>query len=350
MSMIAETKQTEDGLILSDGRGLTTSVPVDFLGRNPPSWQARRASALIRKLIRQPLSRITGLDNASVRRVRFLFGATLLFQWLRTYGLHIEPVHEGVVYGEWVEPENPRPGALLYVHGGAYVACSPVTHRPITAALTRLTGLPVFSLHYRRAPDHLYPAALIDTIAAYGWLFRRLKKQGLDERSLVLAGDSAGGGLILGALLCLRDAGQMKTAACAVCFSPLTDMTDSGESVQRSDESCAMFRKENIAQCARAYFGNMTASEAKYASPALMKKLDGLPPILMQVSSTEFLRPDAFQVHKKIFEERGNSKLEDFGDVPHCWQLLDGFVPEARVALEHAAAFIRDHTLPCITS
>lgn len=348
--MITEPKQTEDGLILSGDRGLTTSVPVDFVGSDPPSWQARRASALIRKLIRQPLGRITGLDNASVRRVRFLFGATLLFQWLRTYGLHVDPVHEGVVHGEWVEPENPLPGALLYVHGGAYVACSPVTHRPITAALARLTGLPVFSLRYRRAPEDLYPAALMDTVAAYRWLLRRLKKQGLDARSLALAGDSAGGGLILGALLRLRDAGQMKTAACAVCFSPLTDMTDSEESVQRSDEHCAMFRKEGIDLCARAYFGDMPASEAKYASPALIEKLDGLPPILMQVSSTEFLRPDAFRVHKKIFEDGGESKLEDFGDVPHCWQLLDGFVPEARVALEHAAAFIRDHTLLCITS
>ena len=348
--MIAELEQTEDGLILSDDRGLTTSVPVDFVGRTPPSWQARRASAIVRKLIRQPLSRINDLDKASVSSVRALFGATLLFQWLRTYGLRIKPVHEGVVHGEWVVPENPRPGALLYVHGGAYVACSPVTHRPITAALARLTGLPVFSLRYRRAPEHLYPAALIDTIAAYGWLLRRLKEQKLDERSLVLAGDSAGGGLVLGALLCLRDASQTRTAACAVCFSPLTDMTDGGESVQRSDECCAMFRKENIALCAGAYLGNMPASEAKYASPALMEKLDGLPPILMQVSSTELLRHDAFWVHKKILEDGGKSKLEDFGDVPHCWQLLDGFVPEARVALEHAAAFIREHTLPCITS
>lgn len=343
--MIAEPGQTGDGLILSDARGLTTSVPVDFVGRTPPSWQARRASAIVRKLIRQPLGRVTGLGNASVRSVRSLFGATLLFQWLRTDGLRIEPVREGVVRGEWVVPENPRPGALLYVHGGAYVACSPVTHRPITAALARLTGLPVFSLRYRRAPEHLYPAALIDTIAAYGWLLRRLKEQKLDERSLVLAGDSAGGGLVLGALLCLRDAGQTRTAACAVCFSPLTDMTGGGENAQRSDERCAMFRRENITLCARAYLGNMPASEAKYASPALIEKLGGLPPILMQVSSTELLRHDAFRVHEKIVKAGGESKLEDYGDVPHCWQLLDGFVPEARDALKRATAFIRGHTL-----
>jgi acetyl esterase/lipase len=233
----------------------------------------------------------------------------------------------------------------LYVHGGGYVACSPATHRSITAALARLTRLPVFSVYYRRASEHHYPAALIDTIAAYGWLLRQLKKQDLDEKSLVLAGDSAGGGLVIGTLLCLRDARKKGIAACAVCFSPCTDLTASGKSVHRNDGRCAMFHREAIQLCAAAYLGGVPAFDAKYASPALVKDLSGLPPILLQASSTELLLDDSSRVHKRISEAEGDSTLEVFGDLPHCWQIFDGFMPEARSALRDASAFIRKHVL-----
>jgi monoterpene epsilon-lactone hydrolase len=303
-----------------------------------PSWQARLIGAIIRKFIREPLSRITDLGDAAVRKVRYLFGLPLLFQWLRTYGVRIQPVQEGMARGEWLEPkENPRDGAILYVHGGGYVACSPATHRSITAALARLTRLPVFSVYYRRAPEHPYPAALIDTIAAYGWLLRQLKKQDLDEKFLVLAGDSAGGGLVIGTLLCLRDARKKGMAACAVCFSPCTDLT-ARKSVHRNEGRCAMFHKEVIPLCAAAYLGGVPAFDAKYASPALLENLSGLPPILLQASSTELLLDDTVRVHEKISDERGDSTLEVFGDVPHCWQMFDGFMPEARNALRDATA------------
>src|SRR5215207_7595277 len=112
-----------------------------------PSLRARLFSAGYRALIRR---RNWGADErAVVRRARRLFGTPSPLQWLRTRGLRVEPVGRDGVSGEWLTPERHGRGVLLYIHGGGYVSCSAATHRPITAALARLTGLRVFSLEYR---------------------------------------------------------------------------------------------------------------------------------------------------------------------------------------------------------
>ncbi len=236
--------------------------------------------------------------------------------------------------GEWVLPDKHEQGVILYLHGGGYVACSPKTHRPITAALARLSGCRVFSLDYRLAPEHRYPAALDDAVAAYQWLLA----QNLPAHTISLAGDSAGGGLVLGLLLRARDAG-LPLPACAVCFSAWTDLTGTGASVHANDGRCAMFRPENMAEFANAYLGD-AAPLAAYASPA-HADLRGLPPLLLQVGSTELLLDDSRRVHEKLQALNGNSELEIYDDVAHCWQMLAGFVPEAHAALQHAASFIR---------
>ena len=277
-----------------------------------------------------------GSDEQSVaRRARRLFGSTPFYQWLRTRGVHLRQ-ETGSVRGEWLEADEAADGVILYIHGGGYVSCSAATHRPITAALARLTRHRVFSLDYRLAPEHRYPAALDDAVAAYQWLL----EGGTPAKLISLAGDSAGGGLVLGTLLRAR---QMKLPlpAAAVCFSPWTDLAGTGESAHFNDGRCVMFRPSNLPEFAEAYLGQASPLDS-YASP-VFADLKGLPPILLQVGSTELLLDDSRRVHDKIQEAGGESRLEIYEDVFHCWQMMDGFVPEAGAALRQAAEFIREH-------
>ncbi|MDQ1610496.1 MAG: epsilon-lactone hydrolase [Pyrinomonadaceae bacterium] len=328
-----------------------------------PSWQARGISASIRLFVRR---RRWGADAAGVaRRARLIFGAPWPYQWLRTRGLNVRPVDDAAagVRGEWLEPASATArahttkgakasavaaanagaaagaGVIFYIHGGGFVSGSAATQRPVTAALARLTGQRVFSLDYRLAPEHRYPAALDDAVAAYEWL---LAREGVPADSISVAGDSAGGGLVLGCLLRLRDAG-LAPPACAVCFSPWADLAGTGASVRTNDGRCAMFRTENIEEFAAAYLPTGASPRDPYASPAHAGNFRDLPPLLLQVGSTELLLDDARGIHEQIRAAGGASRLEIYEDVPHGWQMLDGLVPEARAALTQAASFIHEH-------
>jgi monoterpene epsilon-lactone hydrolase len=304
------------------------------------SWQARCLNASVRLLIRR---RRWGKDERAVaRRARRLFGALPVYQWLRTRGLQVSLVRDQGVRGEWVALKEPSEGVILYLHGGGYVSCSAQTHRPITAALARLTGQRVFSLDYRTAPEHRYPAALDDAVAGYRWLLG----QGLSASAISFAGDSAGGGLVLGLLLRAREEG-LPLPLCGVCFSAWTDLAGTLPSVRFNDGRCDMFRTENIAEFAAAYLGGNSSLDS-YASPA-HADLRGLPPLLLQVGSTELLLDDPRRVNEKIHAAGGVSRLEIYDDVFHCWQMMDGIVPEARLALRQAADFILGHLTPHAT-
>jgi epsilon-lactone hydrolase len=305
-----------------------------------PSWQARGLSASLRLFVRR--HRWGSDAEAVARRARLLFGAPRPYQWLRSRGLNVRRVDERVgVRGEWLEPSgaDASAGVIFYLHGGGYVAGSAATQRPVTAALARLTASRVFSLDYRLAPEHRYPAALDDACAAYEWL---LAQEGVDAHAVSVAGDSAGGGLTLGFLLRVRDAG-LAPPACAVCFSPWTDLAGVGASVRANDGRCAMFHTENIEEFAAAYLPAGASPRDPYASPAHAADLRGLPPLLLQVGSTELLLDDSRIIHDKIRAAGGASRLEIYEDLPHGWQMLDGLVPEARAALRQAASFIREH-------
>jgi epsilon-lactone hydrolase len=294
------------------------------------SWQARCVAAAIRVAMRRAH---WGEPARLARRARRLFGAPNPLVWLRTRGVRIEPVHDDAVRGEWLSAGPADQGAILYLHGGGYVAGSPVTHRPITAALARLAARRVFALEYRLAPEHRFPAALDDAVAGYRWLL----EQGIAPSSLAVAGDSAGGGLGLALLVRARDEG-LPRPACAVCFSPWTDLAATGESLLTNNGRCAMFRPENVADFARVYLGDASPRHP-HASP-LFADLRGLPPLLVQVGSGEILLDDARRLHEKIRMAGGLSTLQVFDAVFHVWQMLDGFIPESRQALQDAAAFM----------
>jgi epsilon-lactone hydrolase len=298
-----------------------------------PSWQARCFNAATKALVRR---RKWGKDGQAVAgRSRRLFGSGRLYQWLRSRGVKITKVDAGQVKGEWVEPPQARPAVILYIHGGGFVSCSPATHRPITAALARMSGRRVFSVDYRLAPEHKFPAAIEDILTAYRWLYTNVT----DPDSISIAGDSAGGGLTLTVIQRLRDE-KSPLPGSAVCFSPWADLAGTGESIRINNGKCAMFRPENIPEFAEVYLGSVSPTDPA-ASP-IFGDFSGLPPVLLQVGSSELLLDDARVVHEKILAAGGTSKLEIYEDVFHCWQMLDGIVPESRIAIKNAVDFIAD--------
>jgi epsilon-lactone hydrolase len=235
--------------------------------------------------------------------------------------------------GEWLIP-TARPNAtILYLHGGGYYFCSPRSHRAITFGLASSGNAAVFSLEYRLAPEHRFPAALDDSVAAY----RRLLADGIEAQSIALAGDSAGGGLALATLLALRDAGDPLPSA-AVLFSPWTDLTCSGESMRTNEGRDPMYHAMVFPRVAAQYLGGAEATNP-YASP-LFGRFEGLPPLLIQVGDTELLLDDSTRVAAKARAAGVRVELEVWRDVPHIFQIWAPFMPEAREALAHAAAFI----------
>jgi acetyl esterase/lipase len=222
---------------------------------------------------------------------------------------------------------------ILYLHGGGYVACSPLTHRPITATLARLTGRRVLALDYRLAPEHRFPAALADSVAAYRWLIER----GVAPETIALAGDSAGGGLVLATMVRARDEGLSLPAA-GVCFSPWVDLSGGAEALPDTAARIGALSAESVAAFAAIYLGD-TSPQHPHASP-LFADLHGLPPVLIQAGAGEFLVHDARRVHARILAAGGVCTLSIFEDVPHAWQIFEGYIPESHQALEQAATFI----------
>ena len=301
-----------------------------------PSIRARIFNEYVRLTIKR---RDWGRDEYAVaRRSRRLFGAPRISQLLSVRGMDVRPVLDDPVRGEWLSVKDPDPQAIiLYIHGGGYVACSPATHRPIAAGLARLTRFRVFSLDYRLAPEHRFPAAIDDVVAA----FRYVREQNPGS-PIAVVGDSAGGGLAMSLLLKLKAAGE-ELPACAVGFSAWTDLTASGESVRLNDKKYRMFYASTPPKFAAAYV-DLDELENVYASP-VFGDFAGMPPILFQVGSTEILLDDSKRIHEKIKEAGGTSEMQIFADVFHSWQMGVGLFPEADEAMKNAAEFIRRHAL-----
>jgi epsilon-lactone hydrolase len=297
-----------------------------------PSLQLRVARWYVRTFVRRES---WGDPERLARRARRIFGSPGWWAATRSFGVRVKPINESEVRGEWIEPENGLPGTILYIHGGGYVAGSPATHRPVTAALARLTHRAVFSLDYRLAPEHPFPCAFDDAFAAYRWLISRE-----DPRLVTVAGDSAGGGLALAVLIAARDAG-LDLPAAAVLYSPWTDMEGSGDSVTDNLERCAMFAPSNIDDFAAAYLGVASRRDVR-ASPGTAD-LSGLPPILLQAGDTELLLGDSVRVDHAISEAGGTSEMSIYDHVFHGWQMLDGLMPESARALEESADFVVKH-------
>ncbi|HEX7388526.1 MAG TPA: alpha/beta hydrolase [Acidiphilium sp.] len=250
-------------------------------------------------------------------------------------GVRITPAIIGVG-GEWVEPATgPAPTMiLLYLHGGAYITCSPRSHRPITGGFAR-RGVRVFAPEYRLAPEYPYPAALEDGLAAWAALL----EQGIAPERLAIGGDSAGGGLALAVLLKARRDG-LPMPACAVLFSPWTDLAATGASIVRNARRDPMIVGDRVAECGAYYLAGADPRDP-FASP-LYGDPAGLPPLMIHVGESEVIRDDSLRFDAKARAAGVASMLRIRPGVPHAWPIFAGFLPEARRTLDESAAFIRD--------
>jgi len=294
------------------------------------SWQARVFSRAIRALVRRE---DWGAEAALVARARRVLGAPRAYGYLATVGLSRRSVRTRAVRGEWLVPRRPRRGVVLYVHGGGFVSCSAATHRPITAALARLARRPVFGADYRLAPEARLPTAHEDVADTY----RYLLDAGIPASEIALVGDSAGGNLVLSLAVQLRDRGE-PAPACVVAFSPWTDLRGRSSSMGGDDDRCAMFHPGNRHDFAAAALGRGDPDSA-LVSP-VHAALHDLPPVLLHVGSTELLLDDATRVHDAIRRSGGACTLHVFDDVPHGWQMLHPWMPEATTSLRETVSFI----------
>ncbi|MFI7611130.1 alpha/beta hydrolase [Nonomuraea terrae] len=220
---------------------------------------------------------------------------------------------------------------LLYLHGGGFVVGSARVAAHLTVALLRHLNGRAVSLDYRLSPEHAFPAAPDDCLAAY----RELLDSGTDPRRLVIAGDSAGAGLAVVTLMRARDAGLPMPAA-AVLFSPAVDLTLSGASARSKDGVDPIFTPADLEWYFDQYIpgGDRSAPEA---SP-VFADLTGLPPLLIQVGSSEILLDDAVRLAGRAGADEVAVTLEVAPRQPHVFQLNGS--AEAAAALERAGRFL----------
>jgi acetyl esterase/lipase len=289
------------------------------------SWQAYFASWILRRRLKPKLSASRDL----------LESRKLLTPppYRVPSDIRITAAVVGGVAGEWVEAARSRGLTLLYLHGGGYFACSPETHRPITAAFAQ-QGFRVFAPDYRRAPEAHFPSPVEDALAAY----RGLLATGVAGASMVVAGDSAGGGLAVALLVALRDAKEPLPAAAAL-FSPWTDLAGTGASLETNSRRCSLFDGKGIVAAARPYL-NGADPRHPLASP-LYADLTGLPPLLIHVGSNETLLDDSLRLADRTRAAGVPVELKIWPVVPHAWQLAQSNIPEARKSVREAAAFLR---------
>jgi monoterpene epsilon-lactone hydrolase len=252
--------------------------------------------------------------------------------------VQVSPAQLGGVPGERLEGPSPGNNILLYLHGGGYFGCSAETHRPVTAFFA-LQGFRVFAPDYRLAPENRFPAAVEDAVAFY----RALLSAGYPPQNIVVAGESAGGGLALSLMLALRAAGVPLPAAAAL-FSPWTDLAATGDSIRTNTNRCAMFHGAGVAFSARYYLGD-TDPRNPLASP-LYAELAGLPPLLIHVGADEVLLDDSTRLADRARAAGVSVELKIRPVVPHAWQLAPHLIPEARQSLRESAAFLHAQVVP----
>jgi acetyl esterase/lipase len=294
-----------------------------------PSFVARVSAAFARVLLKRPLSK-RPVDVSRARRTLGMVG--WLPAWLPR-GMQVVPSTEPLLKGEWLIPEDIAPRrTLLYLHGGGYCACSPRTHRGLVGQLAARARARVLTLDYRLAPEHPFPAALDDAVAA----LRALRAQGVDSHALGIAGDSAGGGLALAAMMALRDAGEPLPGAAAL-FSPWTDLAATGATIRTNAESDALLPAGMVREAAMLYAG-AAPLEHPYVSP-FYGDFKGLPSLLVLASSTEILLDDTLRVVAKAQAAGIAVECEIWKEMLHAWPVAGVAMREAREAAATAGVY-----------
>lgn len=236
---------------------------------------------------------------------------------------------------EWVKVERAhlKRYVILYCHGGGYSTGSTVYARTLTTKLAESTGMDVFCFNYRLAPEYKFPAAAEDAMKAWNYLMYL----GYGARDVIVAGDSAGGNLALSLTLKLKDEGRMLPRGLAL-MSPWTDLTKSGKSYQTRSSVDPVLDHEYLDRMIENYAGGMELTNP-YISP-LFGKLEGLPPVYIQVGDNELLLSDSTQLHKNLVKADVSARIDIYKGMWHVFQMSP--LKNAYDAMNKIAEFIFD--------
>ena len=271
----------------------------------------------------------------AVQRVWFklMASATILPKGVTITAVKMASLNADLIhYKNALMAEKSAEKVVLYLHGGAYCICAPKTHRSLTTNLAKKTRAKVFVPDYRLAPEHTFPAGIDDCLASYQWLL----SEGYRAHNISLAGDSAGGGLVMATAQRIRDLNIPQPCA-LVLISPWSDLTLS-QLNKVNDKLDPLLRWSNLKAGVQAYLQGQNPSHP-LASSALAE-LDNLPPMLIQVGSEEILLEDAHKLHKQAQRYQNDCTLSVYQDGWHVFQLQAGLLDMSDRAINEIDQFI----------
>ncbi len=254
-------------------------------------------------------------------------------------GMAVHKARAGTVPGEWIVPKNASPDrVLLYMHGGGFIFGSLISHRAMVARLAGSAGTRAFSVDYRLAPEHPFPAALEDSLNAY----RGLRAEGWKAHQIIVAGDSAGGNLALALILSLQKEGAPLPAA-AVCISPVTDMLWTGSSMRTKGGVDPIFPEGGSSPLGSSIHSDyiMSADPRNPLISPLYGDMHGMPPVLLHVGEDEVLLDDSVRLAERVRNAGGRAELVVWSGMWHVFQVFAPFVPEAAQSIRQMGEFIR---------
>lgn len=290
------------------------------------SAELRQIVSVLRAMPRRETPSVGGLRRSFEAMIRLFPPPT---------DVRVEPGIVGGVPGERVTPPDAASGrTVLYLHGGGFVFGSPLTHRDLVARICRAASAAAWVPHYRLAPENPFPAGIDDCVAAY----RGLLAEGIAPANLVIAGDSAGGGLTMATLLALRDA-ALPLPAAAVCLSPWVDLAITGASVDARAELDPWVPKAGLQMMANHYLAGADPRHP-LASP-ILADLTGLPPLLVHVGTAEVLHDDADRLAAQAKAHGVEVTFEAWEEMIHVWHFFPT-LPEAHEAVSRIGRFIRE--------
>ncbi|CAM0141051.1 unnamed protein product [Umbelopsis sp. WA50703] len=232
--------------------------------------------------------------------------------------------------------ENTSPRVILYAHGGAMVLMSSKTHRLLTWCISKSTGLPIFSINYRLAPEHPFPAGLHDVVLSFLHLIDKEEGYGYDPANVMVMGDSAGGGLMLSMMLYLRDHGLPLPGA-ATLLSPWVDLSMSHDSwSNRKYDYLPLLTEDHPIHATKMYLGEQRYPYMlthPYVSPLYAQNFNNLPPILLQAGGCECLHDEIQELATRIAQSNSYVQLEVYEDMIHVFQAFP-FLKASRKALQ----------------
>jgi monoterpene epsilon-lactone hydrolase len=246
-----------------------------------------------------------------------------------------EQVSVNGVPAEWTtSPGADAERVVLYLHGGGYVFGSILSHRHLVAEIGRVAGCRTLAIDYRLAPEHPFPAPIEDTVAAHRWLLA----QGIEARHITIAGDSAGGGLVVAAMVAIKEAG-LPQPACGWAISPWVDMEALGETYTTLAAIDPTVSRETINEIARIYLAGADP-RSPLAAP-IYADLADIAPLLIQVGAAEVLLDDSLKLAGKAGALNVPVRLEIWPEMIHVWHLFHPMLGAGRRAIAEGGAYIK---------